>query len=178
MQSMFAKQYIIEAFLQLLARKSFREISVIDIVKKAGISRSTFYLHFTDKFDLLEKIRKDLNAKFIEFYQKEGQSEEKPMTEALCLHILKYRSFYEMEFSSPENIQQLSNQLALQLTKIYDDQDYAIFASYGTIGYLSFWTKSGFAMSPQQVSEKLFKIGFTNWSTISFRKYNESLKLL
>ena len=60
MQTIGAKQYIIEAYLQLLARKTLDEISVTEIVKRAGISRSTFYLHFEDKFDLMDEVRRQL----------------------------------------------------------------------------------------------------------------------
>lgn len=36
------KETIIEAFLQLLHKKSFEELSVKEIIQKAGFSRSTF----------------------------------------------------------------------------------------------------------------------------------------
>jgi AcrR family transcriptional regulator len=46
---------IIEAFLKLLGKKGFDELSVKEIINKAGFSRSTFYLHFVDKFELMEE---------------------------------------------------------------------------------------------------------------------------
>jgi len=42
------------AFRQVLAEKSFQAISVQDITEKAGVNRTTFYLHFTDKYALLD----------------------------------------------------------------------------------------------------------------------------
>lgn len=47
------KLYIADTFEELLAEKSFEEISVNDLAKKCGISRTTFYHHFKDKFDLV-----------------------------------------------------------------------------------------------------------------------------
>ncbi|MEF2965636.1 helix-turn-helix domain-containing protein [Paenibacillus sp. M1] len=44
----------------LLADNSFDKITVRDIVQKAGISRSTFYLHFKDKLDLLEQLTEQI----------------------------------------------------------------------------------------------------------------------
>lgn len=176
MQTIGAKQYIIEAYLQLLARKTLDEISVTEIVKRAGISRSTFYLHFEDKFDLMDEVRRKLNSKFIAFYKIDRSHRNSRTTvEEMCLHIYTYRTFYEIEFSNPESVQHLSNELALQLMRTFEDQDYAIFASYGTLGYLSSWAKNGFIMTPQEAAEKLLKIGFTDWSMISIRKYEESL---
>lgn len=45
-----------DAFVKLVDEKGFRNITVNDISDKAMINRSTFYLHYADKFDLLQKI--------------------------------------------------------------------------------------------------------------------------
>lgn len=169
-----AKQKIIEAFLQLLYEKSFEECSVKEIIQTAGLSRSTFYLHFVDKFELLEDVRRTLNCRFLSFYKAEFNHSGKPITYHLCEHIFTYRSFYEMEFADANAIRKLSNKLAAQLLEVFDDQDYAIFASYGTIGYLSFWIKDGFVISPAVAAEKLLKIGLTNWTKKLDKKFDRS----
>lgn len=45
---------IVDAFSTVLHEKGFQAISVQDITERAGINRTTFYLHFTDKYDLLD----------------------------------------------------------------------------------------------------------------------------
>jgi AcrR family transcriptional regulator len=42
-----------QALTDVLAEKSFQSISVQDITEKAGVNRTTFYLHFPDKYALL-----------------------------------------------------------------------------------------------------------------------------
>jgi AcrR family transcriptional regulator len=42
-----------QAFLDVLQEKSFTSMSVQDITEKAGVNRTTFYLHFTDKYELV-----------------------------------------------------------------------------------------------------------------------------
>src|SRR5258706_11824869 len=42
-----------QAFLDVLLEKSFSSLSVQDITEKAGVNRTTFYLHFTDKYELV-----------------------------------------------------------------------------------------------------------------------------
>lgn len=163
-QLKIGKEIIIEAFLQLLHEKSLDELSVKEIIQKAGFSRSTFYLHFADKYELMEEVRRTLNDRFLSFYEREFNQWGKPMTLHLCEHIFTFRSFYEYEFSDTNAARKLSNKLAAHLLQIFNDQDYAIFASYGTIGYLSFWTSDGFMMSPAEAAEKLLKIGLTNWT--------------
>lgn len=50
------KESIKKALYKLAEDKSFDEISVTDITKKAMINRSTFYLHYRDKEDLLQSL--------------------------------------------------------------------------------------------------------------------------
>ena len=54
------KQLIQKSFLTLLENKLFESITVGDIAKTAKINRGTFYLHFIDKFDLLDQIEQQL----------------------------------------------------------------------------------------------------------------------
>lgn len=48
------------AFFELVKEKGFEHISVKDITDRALISRNTFYLHYSDKYDLFNKICDDL----------------------------------------------------------------------------------------------------------------------
>src|SRR6185503_17813339 len=41
------------ALLSLLKEKRYEEISVQDIIERADVARSTFYIHYVDKDDLL-----------------------------------------------------------------------------------------------------------------------------
>lgn len=54
------QQLIKSAFFELASTIGFDKITVQNLVKKAGINRSTFYLHYTDKFDLLNKIEEEI----------------------------------------------------------------------------------------------------------------------
>jgi len=56
------KQLIQVSFMQILEEKPFDSITIGDITKKVKINRGTFYLHFTDKYDLLERIEQQLFA--------------------------------------------------------------------------------------------------------------------
>ena len=45
-----------EAFFALLAEVGFAKMTVADICRRADINRGTFYLHFEDKFALLDAL--------------------------------------------------------------------------------------------------------------------------
>ncbi|QDG81083.1 TetR/AcrR family transcriptional regulator [Weissella cibaria] len=49
------RQQILDAFLTLVKEKDVSKITINDITTIAKINRSTFYRHFDDKFDLIEK---------------------------------------------------------------------------------------------------------------------------
>lgn len=46
---------ILDTFVGLLAEKNFEQITINEIADRADVNRGTVYLHYTDKFDLLEK---------------------------------------------------------------------------------------------------------------------------
>lgn len=60
-----SRKHLIEALLTLMQDKPLQKISVRDITKQAMVNRSTFYAHFTDKYDLFttaigQRMRYDL----------------------------------------------------------------------------------------------------------------------
>ncbi|MGE7843685.1 TetR/AcrR family transcriptional regulator [Lysinibacillus sp. NPDC093712] len=48
-----------KAVIELMSEKVFDQITVQNIVDRADVSRKTFYLHYLDKFDLLDKLIKE-----------------------------------------------------------------------------------------------------------------------
>lgn len=50
------KKLIVKAFYHLLKKEDFDKITIQEIANKAMIDRQTFYIHYQDKYDLLQKI--------------------------------------------------------------------------------------------------------------------------
>lgn len=57
---MRTKKMIRSALAELIEEKGFSNISVTDLTQRADINRGTFYLHYIDKYDLLEKIENEI----------------------------------------------------------------------------------------------------------------------
>lgn len=52
-----------KACIELIEEKGFEAMTVLDIAERANINRGTFYLHYVDKFDLLDKYEDELFEK-------------------------------------------------------------------------------------------------------------------
>ncbi|AWB46523.1 TetR/AcrR family transcriptional regulator [Paenibacillus sp. CAA11] len=53
-----------DAWIGLMEEKGFEHVTVRDITERAGINRATFYLHYKDKYDLLDKVVDDMMDEF------------------------------------------------------------------------------------------------------------------
>lgn len=54
-----------QALISLLEKKDIEFITVTEITKKAGVNRSTFYLHYENVYELLEETIENLNKQFL-----------------------------------------------------------------------------------------------------------------
>ena len=54
------KRTIENAMVQLLIEQPFDQISTVKLAEKAGISRSSFYTHYKDKYDMIEHYQSKL----------------------------------------------------------------------------------------------------------------------
>lgn len=55
-----------QSLIELLEGRELRQISVKELCEKAGINRSTFYAHYLDIFDLMEKIDVNMSQNLLE----------------------------------------------------------------------------------------------------------------
>lgn len=54
------KKAIKEAFFDLVSEKTFEKVAISDIADRAMINRATFYLHYQDKYDLLNSLETEV----------------------------------------------------------------------------------------------------------------------
>ena len=78
---------------EILNKKDFEFITVKEICEKAGVNRSTFYLHYETLNDLLVECLVNTNKKFITYFNKETKS---------FVEKLKNASIEELILITPE----------------------------------------------------------------------------
>lgn len=67
----YTKMRIKEAFFECLKEKPVNKITVTELCAKSEVNRSTFYTHYSDPFDLLEKLEEEALAGLREFIEGE-----------------------------------------------------------------------------------------------------------
>src|SRR4051794_35183292 len=84
-----------DALIELLVQKPFDDITVQEVLDRAGVSRSTFYSHFSDKQDLFLSDADEFFEGLATALSRFGDKSERvaPVTE-LFAHIADVRPFY------------------------------------------------------------------------------------
>lgn len=70
------EKIIKQTIIELLQRKEIKQITVNDICKSALIGRSTFYNHFQDKYEVLEKMVEEVSDEFAQMIKKRFENSD------------------------------------------------------------------------------------------------------
>lgn len=172
------QRLIKSVFFQLMAEIGFQKINVQKIISRAQINRSTFYAHYLDKFDLLNKVENDLLMEI------KNMSYDVPFesitTFSLDNEILIKRirdEVYYMHENGNIFMLLLSEKgdpaFAYKLNELIDSiwteqklvdrlsipQSYAFAATTGmTTSLITEWVKSGFRETPEEFLQIVLKI--------------------
>ncbi|WP_207694381.1 hypothetical protein DOK67_0000973 [Enterococcus sp. DIV0212c] len=99
-----SKQAIQISFLTLLMQNGFDEITVKDLADQANIARKTFYLHYLDKYDLLDQVVDEHLAKLRVICD---QKKEKKLIEGTIIwfnYFNEHKAFFQALFKSKSTL--------------------------------------------------------------------------
>ena len=66
---------------QLLEKESFDQITTVELAQESGISRSSFYTHYRDKYDMIERYQQALFHKLEYIFDKHQDDKRQAITE-------------------------------------------------------------------------------------------------
>ena len=75
------KRNIEEAMVRLLEKESFDQITTVELAQESGISRSSFYTHYRDKYDMIERYQQALFHKLEYIFDKHQDDKRQAITE-------------------------------------------------------------------------------------------------
>ncbi|MCJ8012388.1 TetR/AcrR family transcriptional regulator [Paenibacillus sp. KQZ6P-2] len=156
---------LMNALLDLMSEKKYESITVRDIVQKAGINRSTFYLHFLDKEDLkeqnsnfiLDKLREAIQYPSFNFEEaiRDYEERQQPISSLLAIfrHIQEYFEFYSVMLGEKEFQQKLDEMIKEELFKFSIDKIRCAYNAGGLIGLIRYWVSSDMEKSPEHMAK-------------------------
>ncbi|WP_219837245.1 TetR/AcrR family transcriptional regulator [Paenibacillus sp. R14(2021)] len=165
------KEAINKAFLELFVSKAFEQITINDISERANVNRGTVYLHYTDKYDLLNKcIEEHFSRMFLSCKHTDTQSEPtemigqiKPVFDYFEAHFLFFSSMLSKTRSSVFRERMLEFVTANIIEKL-DKQDIGPgmdkhvmtqFMASALVGTIEWWIVNHMPHSPQSMAEQL-----------------------
>lgn len=169
------KSLLKHALLKLLTHKEIDSITVIDIVKEAGISRVSFYNHYDNKEDLVNEIMDDIVYDFVKAYREPSQKVNDFKINDLSLssvtvfdHVYRNSLFYSSVVNS-KLIITFTDKLIHAIRELWltdykllnsdiDNQLYTVHSIYAIIGLIIEWVKDDYKYSPKYMSQQLISI--------------------
>ena len=164
-----------DALVELISKRGFASLTIGEITDAATLNRATFYLHYTDKNDLLVDVFDDLLGTAVPdppdaFAPSPG--DVGPIL-AIFLHVAQYADFYRVmlgEEGAPglmARAQTLIERIALKWMtavqpepeKAHVPQEVAVnYLASAYLGVIAWWLNAGMPYSPEEMSAQLMRM--------------------
>lgn len=156
------RKLIMDSFIELSGRKEFKDITVKDITAEAMINRATFYYHFEDIYDLLEKVLSEVLLVKLDFdYYQNNELNEEALT-SLFLAITNFQKSlstrchrgYEDTIARiiREQLEIILYKMLIKQNKTKEDEALkitAVLLSWGIYGASVEWRRNSKKISPE-----------------------------
>lgn len=142
--------------LWLMKKKAYEDISISEIVKKSGVSRSAFYKNYRTKEDVLVSILERNTQKIMGEVKEKEVGSKQEFWEVLFESIAPYAEIYQ-EFCRA-NLRSLLydvyNKISFQFMDMLLEKNeyYMIFFSGGVSNIIIHWTENGMKESPREMA--------------------------
>lgn len=162
------QDFIMQAFFELLSRRNVGQLSVSDIVKQAGVSRSTYYRHFGKKEDIITRFAKNVLRECFFVYEEAASSTqgEKMSEQHLWLHAMfftleRYRE--EITLLKKNNLTSLFlevlNESFIVSDTITDIDRYRLrYHLGGLFNCFNQWIEGGIRKTPQEMTALIMEV--------------------
>lgn len=155
-----SQKRIEKAFIELIQNKEINEISITDLVKKAKLNRSTFYVNYIDIYDLADKIREKMFQDLLDLYKEEAIKQEHSYNYLKLFEHIKdnqiyYNTMFKLNFDFMNYYDNyLDKEDAIKYYGTTKNMDYHIeFFKAGISSIIKKWLSNGCKESPEEMIE-------------------------
>lgn len=165
------KRVFKETMIELLLKKPIDAISVKEICERADLSRSTFYAHYKDQYDLLEQISEEVFDNVKAYLAKQDYTENVPVSAQILIRILEYakENASTVKALLSDNSGAAFQRDIMQFTRIVsfpsgieiDEKTKAYVSLFGITGCVSMlnkWIHEGMAVPTQELAEMMLQV--------------------
>ena len=161
------------ALVDLIKEKRFDDITVQNLIDRAGVGRSTFYTHFRDKEDAFEHQWEQFNRLLAERinWDKAGKDSFFPVT-FFFQHLQEAQSFYrglvrsgKVDAIFKSGVEYLSHNIEGALRTKFKPQQIAIpvpvlshYLANELFGLLKWWLDGGMPYTPEAMDEMFHRL--------------------
>jgi AcrR family transcriptional regulator len=170
-----------KALLELTIEKGFAALTVGDLCKRAMVNRATFYRHYQDKYDLLERLMRGVYELTFMSEQTPGDGQPDQSTEGLVMlleHVREFAGFYRVmlgpkgEPRFAHRVQEyIAQRLRAELPEKRADDPRLLpldlnltYAAYAGIGSILWWVEHTEQYTPEQVATWLNQLTAASFS--------------
>ncbi len=150
-----------KAFIELLQTREIKDITVSDIIKMAGLNRSTFYANYVDIFDLADKTREKLESDFSNLFADYDYMTGHTGGVRMFTHIKENQIFYKTYFKlcyDDKHLVYIYDLKRAEKEQVEDNIKYHIeFFRNGLNAIIKLWLAGGCQESPEEMAEVLKK---------------------
>ena len=158
-----------ESLVQLMSEKAFKDITIKDITERADLNRGTFYLHYSDTYDLLTAMENGVLEDFQEMITAYMPSRPGNGLMPVLLPIVHYiveneqicKNLFENNVSNEfvtkfkELIRKNGGALIERLypaCQTADSEYFFEFITYGLIGIIKKWLDNGMPQTEEEIA--------------------------
>lgn len=169
------RQIIMKTFMELMSEKKFEKITINEIADRANINRGTIYLHYIDKYDLLDKCIETYIAQLFQHCSGKPNQKENPTNTVLrnTFEYLQENFKHYKILLTNEGVPLFRNQLNKIISQMLNNQvncktkDISMqvkiqFLTSAIVGVLEWWVVNLMPVSVDEISEQLWDIIIEN----------------
>ncbi|MBP3325895.1 MAG: TetR/AcrR family transcriptional regulator [Coprococcus sp.] len=168
------KQLLKQGLIEIMFEKDIKNITIKELVEKVDINRSTFYLHYSDIYELLAEMENNLMAEIWQVFDSYKNIDKLEESYAFILTLYKTfdnnRDLCRAIMSSQNNSafirqmeESIEREIRIKLNELIGDESVISDNAYtfyrcGCVGLIKIWITDSLPETPEEMAKETYRI--------------------